>query len=145
MKQRIAYPSNYDIYVGIDAGTKTGVALYYKNHKSLELYTITIYDAISKVIELSKSHSIYVIIEDARQRKYYGDNAGTKALQGVGSIKRDCTIWEETMQSKGIDFIMVHPIKGGTKLDVNLFKKITGYSNRCSSHARDAAMLVYGL
>jgi len=145
MKQRIAYPSNYDIYVGIDAGTKTGVALYYKNHKSLELYTITIYDAITKVIELSKSHSIYVIIEDARQRKYYGDNAGTQALQGVGSIKRDCTIWEETMQSKGIDFIMVHPIKGGTKLDVNLFKKITGYSNRCSSHARDAAMLVYGL
>lgn len=145
MKQRIAYPSNYDIYVGIDAGTKTGVALYYKNHKSLELYTITIYDAITKVIELSKSHSIYVIIEDARQRKYYGDNAGTQALQGVGSIKRDCTIWEETMMSKGIDFIMVHPIKGGTKLDVNLFKKITGYSNRCSSHARDAAMLVYGL
>jgi len=145
MKQRIAYPSNYDIYVGIDAGTKTGVALYYKNHKSLELYTMTIYDAITKVIELSKSHSIYVIIEDARQRKYYGDNAGTQALQGVGSIKRDCTIWEETMKSKGIDFIMVHPIKGGTKLDANLFKKITGYSNRCSSHARDAAMLVYGL
>ena len=145
MKRNITYPTGYNIYIGIDTGTKTGVAIYNKNNKSLELYTMAIYDAITKVIELSKSHSIYVIIEDARQRKYYGDNAGTQALQGVGSIKRDCTIWEETMQSKGIDFIMVHPIKGGTKLDVNLFKNITGYSNRCSSHARDAAMLVYGL
>lgn len=145
MKQRIAYPSNYDIYVGIDAGVNTGVAIYHKNDKSLQLYTMNIYDAISKVIELSTTHRIYVVIEDARQRKYYGSNAGTQALQGVGSIKRDCTIWDETMQSKGINYIMVHPIKGGTKLDANIFKKITGYSNRCSSHARDAAMLVYGL
>jgi hypothetical protein len=145
MKRNITYPTGYNIYIGIDTGTKTGVAIYNKNNKSLELYTMAIYDAITKVIELSKLHNIYVVVEDARQRKYYGDNAGIQALQGVGSIKRDCTIWEETMMSKGIDFIMVHPIKGGTKLDANLFKNITGYSNRCSSHARDAAMLVYGI
>ena len=65
MKRNITYPTGYNIYIGIDTGTKTGVAIYNKNNKSLELYTMAIYDAITKVIELSKLH-IYVVVEDAR-------------------------------------------------------------------------------
>jgi hypothetical protein len=86
---------------------------------------------------------MFVIIEDARLRKWYGSNSKDKS-QGAGSIKRSCQIWEEFFESNyTIDYQFVHPIKGGTKLKADAFKKITGYEGSTNEHGRDAAMLIF--
>jgi hypothetical protein len=40
--------------------------------------------------------------------------------------------------------MMVRPKKSITKLDAETFKATTGWTERTNSHARDAAMLVWG-
>lgn len=59
------------LYIGIDAGVNTGVAVW-----------------------------------DDKQKK----------LQGVGSVKRDCVIWDEFCKDKKIEYYMQHPKHNVTKL-----------------------------
>lgn len=135
------------IYIGIDPGVKTGFGLIDGNRKSVKSYKI--HDALSAIAQVAKnsSKSIHVRVEDARQRKWFGNNSKEK-LQGAGSIKRDSKIWEDFLTdanklTKGrLTFEMVHPIKGGTKIDTKIFKQITGINERTSEHGRDAYMLI---
>jgi hypothetical protein len=87
---------------------------------------------------------IRIILEDARLRTWFGEK-GREALQGAGSIKRDCSIWCEFAELHGIALKSVKPAKGATKWDAETFKRVTGWKERTNEHARDAAMLVYGL
>ena len=95
-----------------------------------------------------KGVNIHLRVEDSRKRKWYGKKTKGKD-QGAGSIKRDCKIWEDFLTtlkevSKGkITFEMLHPIKGGTKIDATLFRKITGIQKRTNEHGRDAYMLIH--
>jgi hypothetical protein len=87
---------------------------------------------------------IFVRFEDARTRKFFkGENVAAKQ-QGAGSIKRDCKIWEDYLTDHNIPYD--HPTAGKTKTkyDQNHFEKLTGWKQRTSNHARDAAMLVFG-
>ena len=87
-------------------------------------------------------------MEDARKRKWFGPRSQEKQ-QGAGSVKRDCSIWEDFLteinknSENKITFEMLHPIKGATKLNKEMFQKITGITSATSEHARDAFMLVY--
>ena len=129
------------IYIGIDPGVNTGVAIWDSNSKKfLSIETMPILEAISKV---NVYRDAVVIIEDARQRKWFG-NSGKERLQGAGSIKRDCQIWQEFLESNEITHYWVAPKNNKTKLDAMQFKQITGYVGRTNVHGRDAAMLVYG-
>lgn len=129
------------IYIGIDPGVNTGVAVWDSNSKKfLSIETMPILEAISKV---NVYRDAVVIIEDARQRKWFG-NSGKERLQGAGSIKRDCQIWQEFLESNEITHYWVAPKNNKTKLDAMQFKQITGYVGRTNVHGRDAAMLVYG-
>jgi hypothetical protein len=131
-----------EYYIGIDPGTKTGVAIWHRPSKQLiAVDTIPIHRALDVV--RNGAGPMKVIIEDARKRKWFGDNAKSKQ-QGAGSIKRDVSIWEDALTEWGIDFEMVAPKKGLTKLSPERFKLLTGYKERTSGHARDAAMLVFG-
>jgi len=85
-----------------------------------------------------------VIFEDARQRKWFG-GSGKEKWQGAGSIKRDCTIWEDYLRYIGVPFIARPPTAGGTKYDADHFARITKWSGVTNNHARDAAMIVFGL
>ena len=67
-----------------------------------------------------------------------------KKLQGVGSVKRDASIWEDYLTDLGIEFEMVAPKRNVTKLSQDRFKAMTGWKNRTNEHGRDAAMLVFG-
>ena len=138
---------SYDVYIGIDPGTRTGVALWRPETKDLEISTLKIHEAMNaiKVItETIEKKSVKVRFEDARQRKWFGE-AGREQLQGAGSIKRDCAIWEDFLRDSGIDFEMVPPKNIHTKISADYFKKLTGYEGRTSKHSRDAAMLVWGM
>ena len=135
------------IYIGIDPGTHTGVAIWdSRAEEFLSLETLSIHRALQEVFKWSQRPTeIQVVFEDARQRTWFGRDKNTNAkLQGAGSIKRDCSIWEDFCKDYQIPFLAVPPMKGGTKLSEAYFKTISGWKGRTSNHARDAAMLVIG-
>ena len=65
--------------------------------------------------------------------------------QGAGYVKAHCQIWEDFLTDYQIPFEAIAPRRNVTKLSADQFARITGYKGRTSEHARDAAMLVYGL
>ncbi len=138
------------IHIGIDTGVKTGFAAYDTKKRALvQVDTMTITRAMDLVmvyrnIGLTVGEEIMLHIEDARLRKWFG-NAGREKLQGAGSVKRDARIWEDFCKEKEINFEMVPPRNNTTKLTTAQFRYITGWKKTTSEHARDAAMLVYGL
>jgi hypothetical protein len=126
--------------IGIDCGVKTGVCVYDITSNSIkEIGTYKIHRAMELVLSL-KDYIEVVIVEDARLRKWFGNNSKQK-VQGAGSIKRDAVIWEDFLKDYKINYKMVHPIKGGTKISEHLFNQISGYEKRTSNHARDAYFL----
>lgn len=132
--------------IGIDPGINTGMAI--KPEGTLILKTVKIHQAFSMIINYSKDFDITVYCEDARQRKWYGKNAALKQ-QGAGAAKIQCTIWNDFLEDmlktgRILNYFMVHPIRGGTKVNDAIFRQISGYSGRCSEHARDAYMLIHG-
>jgi len=132
--------------IGIDPGTKTGLALYDKQTKKLTaVMTLQVHQAFEFVKRINADGiRIFVRIEDARKRKRYGPNSNAK-MQGAGAIKIQCKQWEEFLRSEGISFDLVAPQSIKTKVDAKKFKVITGWSGRTSNHGRDAGMLVFGL
>ncbi|KAA6313278.1 hypothetical protein EZS27_035926, partial [termite gut metagenome] len=93
--------------------------------------------------------ALLVRIEDARQRTWFQSSMKSreeerKMLQGVGSVKRDCAIWEAFLTDIHANFELVHPKNSKTKLKAEAFKKLTKWEKRTNEHARDAAMLVFG-
>lgn len=143
---------NEKLLIGIDPGIHTGLA--YKNIKSpylTECLTLKIHEAFDQIKEASNllNVDLYIIVEDARQRKWYGKNSYEKQ-QGAGAIKVQCSQWEDFLTDlckyrTKVKFKMVKPIKGGTKMNEKIFKQITKFKGRTSEHARDAAMLIWGL
>lgn len=132
-----------DLYIGIDPGTKTGFAVWEVTNKQfMQIETTCIHNALFSVHSYSQKFNIKVIIEDARLRKWFGTNSENKQ-QGAGSVKRDCSIWEDFLTDYSIAFEMVHPMKGSTKWTAELFSKTTGYTKKTTSHSRDAALLIF--
>lgn len=132
-------------FIGIDVGTHTGVAVWDKSEKRfVKIQTTTILKAMEIVKNYEKSDIVQVRLEDARKRKWFGDS-GRERLQGAGSVKRDCVIWEEFLNDRKIPYMLVAPKNNSTKLSAESFKNITGYKGRTNEHTRDAAMLVYGI
>lgn len=129
-------------FIGIDTGTHTGFAVW-DGRKFCEVSTLKIHQAMDRVRYYKGQGEVRVFFEDARKRKWYGNNAQAKK-QGAGSVKRDSAIWQEFLSDEGIDFLPVHPLKGMTKMTDMQFKYLTGWKGRTSNHARDAGMLVFG-
>jgi len=129
------------IIIGIDPGVNTGVAIWHTELKRfLLIASMPILDAMNEVFGYPKA---VVYIEDARLRKWFG-NSGKERLQGAGSIKRDCQIWEDFLKANEILHYWVAPKNNKTKMDADTFKKMTNYFERTNEHGRDAAALVFG-
>lgn len=134
------------ILIGIDPGTTTGMGIWHTDGEVLDLQSGTLIEMYKHIerMHTTFSYPIHLRIEDARQRKWYG-NATKGKLQGVGSVKRDCSIWEEICEYHKWSYKMVHPIKGSTKWDHDQFCRITGWDGQTNEHKRDALLLVWGL
>ena len=135
------------ICIGIDPGTHTGVAVWDTGEgKFLSLETLPIHRAMNSVLywNMRERNDIQVVFEDARQRTWYGKGDTNAKLQGAGSVKRDCSIWEDFCKDYGIPYWAKPPVKGGTKVSADYFKMVSHYQGRTSEHSRDAAMLVIG-
>lgn len=138
------------IVVGIDPGMHTGLAVWDTSRRQfLDIRCSGIVSAMDYLSELSVRHEIgLVVFEDARQRKWIPrerDIAQVKGrAMGAGSVKRDCSIWEEWCKARGVQYIATRPRSGLTKLTDAYFRCLTGYDRRTNDHGRDAAMLVFG-
>ncbi|MBS9780946.1 MAG: hypothetical protein KGV56_00450 [Gammaproteobacteria bacterium] len=134
------------ILIGIDPGVKTGLAYLFDGELN-RVFTSDIIKVMSDVENVvyhaeNKGHTLKLYIEDARKRKWV--TGGREKLQGVGSVKRDCAIWETFCQHHGIDYELVAPKNNKTKLNDKDFRRLTGWTERTNEHGRDAAMLVFG-
>lgn len=144
MKKKAAF------IIGIDPGVNTGLSIWSTATKELlRVETVEIHQALFYIVSFVKEFGIvkglvHIRFEDARQRKWFG-NSGREQLQGAGSIKRDCKIWEDFLTDIKVSFEMVPPKDTTTKLSSDTFKKITKWEGRTSEHSRDSAMLVFGL
>lgn len=142
---------NYQFYIGIDCGVQTGLACWWKAEKTFScITTIKIHQAMNLIRQWHNTRGGMLIrIEDARLRKWIPRQKNEKAekgkREGAGSVKRDAKIWEDFLEDLGIDYELVPPKNNMTKVKSDYFMKITGVVERVSEHARDAAMLVYGL
>jgi hypothetical protein len=147
--------SIYKYYIGIDTGTNTGFAVWNKaDRKFVEICTVAIHEAFEKVLSYHHLYGddLFVRFEDARLRTWFGRKVNGKwvegsvaQLQGAGSIKRDCNIWDDFLKDKKIHYASTAPKLGLTKMDPDRFKLFTGWKEKTSDHARDAAMLVFGI
>lgn len=139
------------IYIGIDTGVHTGIAVWdSEKGKFVYLDTLKIHEALNIVSSYAyKDIPLCVRFEDARQRKWipFAKNMTGELgrAQGAGYVKAHCQIWEDFLRDMDIPFEMIAPRRNVTKLSAEQFGRITGYKGRTSEHARDAAMLVYGL
>lgn len=137
------------VKVGIDCGVKTGFAIAI-NGVLTRVETLTITKAMDAIKELHSQYPEMIVrIEDARKRTWFGSadarqaRSGAGVREGVGSVKRDCSIWEQFCIEQDIKFDLVHPAANVTKTKDAYFKKMTGWTGRTSEHSRDAAMLVH--
>jgi hypothetical protein len=103
--------------------------------------TLMIHQAMKYVEDLYNVRIVNpmeVIVEDARNR----GGSGVRA-QGAGSIKRDCSIWEDFLTDKKIPFRFIRAGKSSiTKATPEWVKLQTGWSERTSNHSRDAICLL---
>ena len=135
------------ICIGIDPGTHTGVAVWdTREGKFLSLETLPIHRALAKVQVIAEwdKKNLQVVFEDARQRTWFGKGDTNAKAQGAGSVKRDCSIWEDFCKDYGIPYWAKPPVKGATKVSAEYFKMVSHWTGRTSEHSRDAAMLVIG-
>lgn len=138
------------IYIGIDAGKNTGYAIWdSKGREFLEVKSVPIHIAMKDVVERKNEYGKVVVrVEDARKRTWFGGKMSWEQerskLQGVGSVKRDCSIWDDFLKDLGCDYQMVPPKNSMTKLSQEQFTRLTGWNKRTNEHSRDAAMLVFG-
>ena len=132
------------LIIGLDPGTHCGVAtLDTEAREFIHIETLKLHTAQELIKEYHRSGQLLLVrVEDARKRVWYG-NAGRERLQGAGSIKRDCAIWEDFLNFHKIPFQLVTPVRNATKLDKKTFTKLTGWTKRCSQHGRDAAGLLF--
>lgn len=132
------------LYIGIDAGTHTGIAVWsHTDRRLVSVDTMTITQAMQVVRGLAEQNDLVIFVEDARKRNWFG-YSGREKLQGAGSVKRDCAIWEGFCKEVGIECRLIAPKNNTTKLSAPQFRALTGWAGRTSDHARDAAMLVFG-
>jgi len=133
------------LLIGIDPGATTGYAEWCcASQRLVTVESMLIHQAMARVRERLASGGLRAVVwEDARLRTWFGAK-GREALQGAGSIKRDCGIWEAYLEDLGCTAQKLKPQAGGTKWPADRFTRLTGWAGRTNEHARDAAMLVYG-
>lgn len=130
--------------IGIDPGVKTGFARVNTASTFAELCTMDIYSAQARILVLAQlygEYNILVAVEDCRKRKWVDPSIGPERLRGIGSVERDCSLWQEFCERHGLAFVLVAPMGINTKMDKWEFAQTLDYPFDTSNHARDAGML----
>ena len=136
------------VFIGIDPGQANGFAI--KINNKLELHTFKLYElfeTINDLLELNKAEQIQVFIENPNLWTNFKNSPNASdRLQGAGNVKGTYSHIEAYLKSRNIDYVGLRPDKTrnsyGEAKNRELFNKVTGYTGVCTTHARDAAMLI---
>lgn len=148
-------PQVPQLLVGIDPGEHTGVAQLDKldAQPELQLQTLDFWETVRLLerLALTEKHRVHIYIEDPNEhRSLYHDKDDktgeirTKVAQNVGANKREAALLIKKCHNLGLRVTTVKPGDVLTKLSATEFARITGYTKRCSEHARDAGCLIFG-
>lgn len=130
--------------IGIDPGKDCGFAVWnIESGKWETIETLSTIEAENAVLKLHNSGGCFVICEDARQRKFFG-NTGRERLQGAGWAKAASARWEDFLKHHGIPHRMQAPGKTWKGAAAGkMWAKVARWPGKTSDHARDAAWLVF--
>ena len=153
------------VIIGLDPGATTGVAVKdLGTGKFLDITSIRRYQVPEFILDMGETYEIFVVLEDARLRKWFGRReqvlygkfrSGTlrnpkeqaeflKYREMAGHVKAACSIIEEFLRDHQIPYKLEKPRSGRTKMTREFVARLTGYTGRTNEHGRDAAMLVAG-
>jgi hypothetical protein len=134
------------IFIGIDPGQSNGYAI--RHDGVLKLRTLKLYELFEELNSIAGLRAeILVHVENPNLWTYFKNSArADDRLQGAGSVKGTYSHIAEFLKDRDIDFVGLRPDKArnayGEAKNRELFNKVTGYTGVCSTHARDAAMLI---
>lgn len=138
-----------DVYIGIDPGKNTGIAIWHADLEELEILPAKpFWEAWEEVTLTYPPEEVIAVVEDPTQNRPVfsrGQSRPTreKIAQDIGRNKRDAQLWIAGLERLGFAVRRVRPTQ--SKWTKKTFERITGYTGRSSEHARDAARMVYGL
>jgi hypothetical protein len=138
------------LYIGIDPDTsKNGVGFWYKESKKLELENLTFFELFDALKQLKIRYNITVIIDAGWLNKSNFHVVGTnknvngKIGERVGANHETGKKIAEMCDYLGVEYQLNRPTK--SKVNKEVFDKITGYKGRTNQETRDAGLLVFGL
>lgn len=140
--------------IGIDPGTTTGLAIYDRQTKAIQLLTSGTLLEMQYLLQahpwnkLIKFGQVFVRMEDARLRTWIPrqktESRERGRREGAGYVKAHCAIWEDFCKLWGIPHELVAPKNNKTKRSAAEFKMLTKWPGRTNEHERDSAFLCYG-
>jgi hypothetical protein len=137
------------IWIGVDAGKYTGVAVWNSKSRSLSVLTTDFWGCYNFILENYGKSQIRIVIEDPSKtppvfnKKFVrSEKARLKVAQNVGGVKRESVLLADGLERAGFTVIRTKP--NNTKKNSVYIKRLTGYEGRTNEHNRDAIMLVYG-
>lgn len=150
---------NKTLYIGIDPGSNTGIAIWHKPDKKLEMHQFGSHSEAMLFVHRKlnglrpvDASTVQFRIEDARLTMKHAKKMPRHLLkpqhpgkiQGVGYVKAYSKDWEAFCVNEGYDHELLPP--GTTKVSPAYFEAMTGIKTlKGQSHIRDAGMLVYGI
>ncbi len=160
-RQPLDAPRKFARYVvGVDPGTKTGLAVFDRESRALITLQTTdfwgAYEAIRKmpVDEVSVRVEVHRYCPTFRERKRGAGSVGTldRMARNVGQVTREATLLVEGLRRCGYSVVEVRPqgkIKGDdgkydAEEDRAQFLRLTGWQGQTSQHARDAGRIAWG-
>ena len=130
--------------IGIDPGKKTAIAVYDKTQKRIiDVFMSDFWGAYEYIKD--NQHDILienVVVEVPRTKRNWHKKGCDITSANVGGIFREATLLADGIEKLGIKVVRQHPMG---KVDADYIKRVTGWQDRTSDHARDAIMLCYGL
>ena len=142
-------PDTVRMYLGVDPGKQTGLALWVPSEDRLILPPAkSFFDALSWAAEHADPACTVCVVEDPTQNKPIFNRGvsgrrNLKIAQNVGSNKRSAQLTIKGLLRRGFYVRRVRPTSA--KWSKETLERMTGYTGRSSQHARDAAKLVYNL
>lgn len=142
--------------IGIDP--PKGLAAFNLDTKKFDkLMNVTFWDIIETLDTIREHYEITVYCEAPQKnppvwldktrtgnRKLDGQRALLKAAQNVGQNKQCAILIIEWCKRNSVKVVEQRPSQSSwTKIDAELFNKITGWDGRSNEHTRDAGMLAF--